>query len=327
MEALVSIIVPVYNSEAYIEKCAESILNQTYPYIELILMDDESTDNSPQILNKIEERTHGTKTVKVYRHKNRGPGLTRNAGIEKATGDYLMFADNDDVMAEDYVETMVKCIKEKDADMIVSGFKRIDEMGKILYEYRLDDTVWSKLRVVAPWGKIMRRKFVLEHELSFGKFLIGEDSFFTVTACNSSEKIYTTDYVGYYWVDRPASVSNTLQKEGKTDILPLLNAIVERNPERKYLSEEMFEYFLIKTIAGDLFHAAEKTDLLILDNYCEKWYQWLQDFCPDYRKNLWISPFRPKGEMLSVRIIVWMMTKFSDKMRRHLLHFYKKIKH
>lgn len=109
----VSVIIPVYNGEKYIGKCIESILNQTYREFEIIVVNDGSTDNSANEVKKIED-----KRVKIYNKDNTGVSDTRNYGLSKAKGEYVIFIDADDTIDHSLLETMVKTIKEKDVDII-----------------------------------------------------------------------------------------------------------------------------------------------------------------------------------------------------------------
>ena len=101
LEPMVSIVVPVYNVEAYLDRCIESLVNQTYKHLEIILVDDGSPDNCPMICEKwagLDER------IKVIHKENAGLGMARNTGLEHATGDYICFFDSDDYVASDTIE-------------------------------------------------------------------------------------------------------------------------------------------------------------------------------------------------------------------------------
>ena len=121
-DSLVSIIVPVYNSEKYVERCILSILNQTYSIIELILINDGSTDSS---LNILDEYSRKDNRIILVNKENEGVSASRNLGIEIATGKYLMFIDNDDFVEPSYVETYVSEIEKYSADLIIGGYQRI----------------------------------------------------------------------------------------------------------------------------------------------------------------------------------------------------------
>ena len=117
----VSIIIPVYNAYTVIDKCIQSIINQTYKNIEIILINDGSKDKSIEKLNYYEKKY---KNIKIINKKNEGVSKTRNLGIKKATGKYIMFIDNDDYIDNTYVETLLNEIKNSEADCVYSGYRR-----------------------------------------------------------------------------------------------------------------------------------------------------------------------------------------------------------
>ena len=112
---LVSIIVPVYNSEKYIEKCAISLMNQTYQDLEIVLVNDGSTDSSLEICRKFADLDS---RFVVYDKKNEGPGFTREYGINNSKGEYLMFVDSDDYIDRNTVESMVNCMVTDNVDLV-----------------------------------------------------------------------------------------------------------------------------------------------------------------------------------------------------------------
>lgn len=121
---LVSIIVPVYNAENYLDRCVQSLINQTYPSIEVILVDDGSTDKSLSICERYADEYSN---VKVFHTENRGPSSARNLGIEQSSGDYIQFADSDDYLELDMVEKMVDAKKTSQADIVICGYIRESE--------------------------------------------------------------------------------------------------------------------------------------------------------------------------------------------------------
>jgi glycosyltransferase involved in cell wall biosynthesis len=163
----VSVIVPVYNTEQYIKKCVESILNQTYTDFELILSDDGSTDGSPELCRKFEQQD---KRVKYIRQENKGAGAARNSGIDASSGMYITFVDSDDWLDEDYLEMLVQAAKDCDIVQIGNhvyspegdvnrgdGINEtlLDEMdGRSVSRYLLE----GKYRAGGvPWAKLYRR--------------------------------------------------------------------------------------------------------------------------------------------------------------------------
>lgn len=321
MSPQVTLVIPVYNGKSYLPACIDSVLSQTYENLVCLLIDDGSTDGSAELLDGL-AAAH-PKRLKVVHQENQGVAAARNRGISLTEGTYLMFADNDDIMDADYVERMVKELEKAEADMLVSGFDRVREDGKVLFTHRLTPDPWSKFRAVAPWGRIMRLDFVRKNNLHFGPYRLGEDSFFTLCAYNASPNIATTDYIGYHWIDRPASVSNTAQKRSDvTSALPLLDGLCASVRPPRYLSPELFDYFLIKYIAWHLTFIAGSTDWPVVSQTCETYYGWLDRQVPGYRKNPEVSLFRPQGEVPGIRLTVWILTKSPLWLKKIILRLY-----
>lgn len=128
---LVSIIVPVYNAEFFIEDCVDSLINQTYTNLEILLIDDESKDNS---YAKCIELSQKDKRINVFSKKNEGAGLTRNFGIEKSQGKYITFVDSDDMLRQDTILTCIEIFKKYDVDFITYGTRVVNEKKTELYK-------------------------------------------------------------------------------------------------------------------------------------------------------------------------------------------------
>lgn len=132
---MISIIVPVYNVEKYLDRCIQSILNQTYKNYELILIDDGSSDHSSEICDSY---ANNYQHIKVIHKKNEGLGLTRNVGITNANGNYIMFIDSDDTIHPDLLKV---CNEElsKGYDTIIFGYNRINENDQITSTFQYED--------------------------------------------------------------------------------------------------------------------------------------------------------------------------------------------
>lgn len=130
MNPKVSIIVPVYNVEMYLRECLDSLVEQTYPNIEIIVVDDGAKDRSGEIADEYAERYENIITI----HKNNeGLGLARNAGLKIATGDYVSFIDSDDYADKDMISNLMKPIIEQSFDTVIGGFKKVDDKKRILF--------------------------------------------------------------------------------------------------------------------------------------------------------------------------------------------------
>ena len=126
----VSIIIPVYNAQQYLRRTAGDLLRQTYREIEVIFVDDGSTDGSGIILDRIARKDE---RVRVLHQRNGGTACARNAGMAAASGDYLMFMDDDDRIPEGHVKEYADAIEKTGADIVIGGYRRISPDGRILF--------------------------------------------------------------------------------------------------------------------------------------------------------------------------------------------------
>ena len=182
MNELISIVVPVYNVEKYLGTCVESILKQTYSNIEVILVDDGSTDCSGKMCDHYmgqDER------IKVIHKKNGGLSDARNKGIIQAEGEYITFIDSDDVVSSDYVEYLYNILEENDGDIAICNPVHCYPNEKIVFEqetfkrvYKAEDAIvemlYQKSFLVAAWGKLYKKDYF--EEIEFPKGMLFEDS-------------------------------------------------------------------------------------------------------------------------------------------------------
>lgn len=136
----VSIIVPIYNVEKYLDRCVQSIINQTYGNIQIILVDDGSPDKCPEMCDIYADMDS---RVTVIHKENGGLGYARNSGMEKAIGDYIVFVDSDDYIPNDYVETLVESIEKYNVDVCISGYNKVKPDGTISYSVVYDSQLYD----------------------------------------------------------------------------------------------------------------------------------------------------------------------------------------
>ena len=224
MEPSVSVIVPAYNVESYIEQCLDSILSQTLTDIELIVVDDGSTDATADILQRYASRDE---RVSVVQQQNKFAGAARNAGMERARGKYLSFIDADDFVESQFLEKMVARAEETNADVVVcKSFYYddathdvspiphsllIDDLESIVSGKDLCDSVFQ-VCVGWPWDKLYRADFVREHALEFQEIRSTNDAYFVFMALIFAQKIaFADEFLVFHRVGNNASVSNTRQ--------------------------------------------------------------------------------------------------------------------
>ena len=178
---LVSIVVPVYNMENSLEVCVDSLLNQNYSNIEIVLVDDGSKDNSLEVCNKLQKRDS---RIQVYHTENRGSGPARNTGIEKATGRYIYFPDADDKLEKDAIGILVDAMENGKYDLVVFGYQSIDIKGNVVLKKQYPDMkrngevvrqdysdyVVSTRRYGiqgAPWNKFFDLNVIRKHSITY----------------------------------------------------------------------------------------------------------------------------------------------------------------
>lgn len=202
--AAVSVVVPAYNVENYIEQCALSVLNQSYSCCELIIVDDGSTDSTPQILDKLGEKNDH---IRVMHKENAGVSAARNTGIDMAEGDYIVFVDGDDYLAPNFIEYMVGMAQETGAEFCLSKncFTRKNEGQE---EVRLDvltpaeatALLLSPAVIVGCWNKMFSRHLLNDKQIRFATDLFyGEGLHFITTVAQKANCVAVGNQKAYYY--------------------------------------------------------------------------------------------------------------------------------
>ena len=223
----ISVIVPIYNAERYLVQCMDSIVSQTLREIEIICVNDGSTDDSERILKEYEAKDT---RVRVISQKNAGAGAARNAGLKEAQGEYLSFLDADDFFEPDMLEVAYEKAKERKAQILVFGsdqyredLQKFQEVSwtirkRALPPYRpmthrtFTDNVF-KVFVGWAWDKLFERQFILENELFFQEQRTSNDLLFVFSAIVLAERIEIEERILIHQRrDNPDSLSNTREK-------------------------------------------------------------------------------------------------------------------
>ena len=295
MKNKVSIIIPVYNASNSIEKCIDSVESQTYKNIEIIAINDGSTDDSINILRRIESKYEN---IKVIDKKNEGVSITRNKGIKMATGDYIMFVDNDDYIDSDYIETYIKEILIYDYDIVIGGYRRENNKGKVIKQQYLVDSEWSKYIVLAPWAKLYKRQFLLKNKIEFLSYGIGEDVYFNLLAYSKNPKIKIINSIKYIWYFNDNSVSNTKQKglKKEIDIFYLLDKIISFVD----LEDNNINYFLERYIVWYLLFSGKQATKKQFKALYKESREWLNK--NDIKRS--VKVFNLKGEFLKIKVLI-----------------------
>lgn len=300
----VSLIVPVYNSEEYLGKCLDSILNQTYQNFEILVVNDGSKDNSWNIIEDYKNR-YPDKIVAINQ-ENKGVAVTRNETVRKANGDYIMFVDNDDFLDKDYIETFITNAESGDYDIVFGGYRRPNENGKILKTLKLIDEEWAKFIIMAPWAKVYKKSFIIDNDINFLSINIGEDIYFNMKAILLAKNTKIIDYVGYNWFFNTQSVSNSKQKNiTELELYRLLNSCYDMVKEENLLESnyDMLKTHFTRYVVWILSFATKRLSYKVISEEYDKIFNWLKERFPDYKKNKMLSYKKPKSENFSIRFM------------------------
>lgn len=328
MQAKVSIVVPCWGVEKFLDRCVECLVNQTLQDIEIILVDDESPDRVPEMCD---EWSAKDSRIRVIHKKNGGLGMACNSGIEVATGEYIAFCDSDDWVDKDMYETMYLAARENNAQMVFTGLKRVDDTGKIfpmnhpagkhIYNGRNQvDEIMLNMIASQPSDPVERHlqmsaKVVLYERDHIGKYgirfeserkIISEDLFFNLDCLTRADCAMVLPDVFYNYYCNGKSLTAKVRKDRFEKNLEMRDALLSR-----YLFREMPEEF--ETRVNRMFIGYNRTDIRQICRSVsmpesEK-NQWLREVCshPIWKE---LNSSYPVSEMpLKHRLFFYLLVK------------------
>ena len=242
----VSVIIPVYNVENYIDRCLKSVTNQTISDLEIIVVNDGSTDKSKEIINNYLEKF---KNIKYYEKENGGLSDARNFGMQYATGEYIAFLDSDDYIELKMYEEMYNIAKKENSDMVECDYiweypkKKRNDIG-IIYNGKKEAI--EKARVVA-WNKLIKREIIESKNIKFPFGLRYEDVEFFYKLVPYLNKISFCKKILLHYTQRENSIANTQNTRTK-DIFKVLENVINYYKENEFYEEyiEQIEYVYVK---------------------------------------------------------------------------------
>ena len=209
-----SFIVPVYNTEKYLKKCLDSLVNQTYKDFEIIVVNDGSTDKSSNIISKYQKKY---KNIIVIDKENEGLSMARNRGVQKSSGKYIIFVDSDDYVSNKLLEEVDKKIDDSDILRFQiatedEGYTKINEYHEEGFESMCGYDAFkylSSYHFVEPaWCYVIRKNYYIENKFSFKKGVYHEDFGLIPYVIYKARKVKSIDFIGYYYIQRNGSIMN-----------------------------------------------------------------------------------------------------------------------
>ncbi len=259
MNPLISVIVPVYGVEQYLNKCVESIVNQTYENLEIFLVDDGSPDNCPTMCDEWAKKD---KRIRVIHQKNGGLSCARNTGIEQATGDYISFVDSDDWIALECYEKIMTVFQNQSCQMVIFNCNRINEMGEVFtvtekvekegllsQEQALKELVKGNLNNYAV-NKVCKKELFSDVRFPVGR--AWEDMATAYKLFLQCEKIYYLSEPFYFYYTRRNSISKKISDKALGDIF-LARYEIHTTLKERYPSLEQYTLPMVALSARRLY--------------------------------------------------------------------------
>lgn len=276
----VSVIVPVYNTEKYLEECIRSLTEQTLPDLELIFVNDGSTDTSAQILEKY--RALDPARIRVITQKNGGQGKARNAGLAAAKGEYVGFVDSDDYVDRRMYAAMYTRAESENLDLVECDFHYVKEDGRKMRAYGS----------AAPWNKLIRRQLLTDHGILFPEGYIYEDTSFYLKLRPYVKRQARMLGVYVYHRDRGDSAMNENKSGRVGNIFPVLRDAClfyrEKNLMEAYGKE--LEYFCTRILlCSSMGRICRVRDRRLRRILREETFAFLRENFPEYRKNPYLG--------------------------------------
>lgn len=278
----ISIIIPVYNVEETIDFCIKSIINQTYKNLEILLIDDGSTDASGKICDEYSKKD---KRIKVIHKQNEGVSATRNLGIKVSTGKFIAFIDSDDFLEKSYFETLYKVIDTTNSDIAVCAYKVLSNKNNIIYDMSYETglkhneiVIYENVDITKEllkqkiiknfiWNKLYKKKNICEFE----EGVHYEDIMFSLNVLEKAKKVAYINKSCYNYCKRDTSITATISEQNLNNFG---KAISDRYDKIKEKYPDLADYnvyaLLLSTIALSGKHAFLDRKYRSIDKYCLK---------------------------------------------------------
>ena len=292
MKEKVSIIIPVYNAEKYLEECIESVLNQKMQGIELIMIDDGSKDRSAIIMKEYMHQYPDV--IRCIFQENRGQSAARNRGLEIAGGEYIVFVDSDDYIGPNYIKDLYDAAIENNADMVLCDYTKVDEEGNILKEY-IANYEEKEVRIPSyiSCNRIIKYDLFQKYSIKYKEGVICEDIPAMLELEAVAQNICVIHTAEYYYRTNPNSTTSTMKNRNiQMNQLPFqaLEECLEfyQNNHRNAYDKKL-EFFMCRIWTSLLFEVGRGASKTVRKNMCCEIERFMKKHYPYYYKNPYIK--------------------------------------
>lgn len=285
----ISIIVPIYNASKYLDKCLNSLVNQTKKELEFILVNDGSTDNSESII-----KSYNDDRIRYFKRSNHGIGNTRNFGISKSNSKYIMFLDSDDYLEKDACEILFKKIDKDNLDLVICDFYKgiKDQFEEIKINEFNNTSLQNNPRLLldinlAPWNKIYRSDLIKNNNIKFIENLKYEDAPFVVLSLLKARKIGKVNKPLLYYIIHKNS-ETTIRDEKIFDIIKIIDIIRDYSKEYEW-TKEVIDEMTIQILVNYNIQQREIQDKKMRDKFINQTFSYFEKNIPNYKQNSYFN--------------------------------------
>lgn len=292
---MVSIIIPCYNAEKTIKKCLDSVINQTYKNIEIIVINDGSVDRTNEIIKPflIDER------IKYYNRTNHGIGKTRNFGIKEASGKYITFLDSDDYLVENAIEKFYEIAEKNNLDLVISDYYKVKEKQEYekIKSFPVIDIKNNPNLILdvnlAPWNKLYKTDLI--KGIYFEENLKYEDAPFVIKSMLEAKKIGKLNEPTHYYVVNPES-ETTIRDEKIFDIFKILDIIGDYVKKYKFLTN-IYKRLVVRIICNYNIQQRYQKKIKLSNRFIDEGFKYMKKIDNDYKNNEY---FKSRGRIKSL---------------------------
>ncbi len=326
----ISIIMPCYNTEKYLKKTMDSIFAQTFRDYEILMVDDGSTDSTPQLLDRYGNEYPDV--IRVFHKENGGQSTARNLALDHVKGEYVLFWDSDDYAEVDYLEKLITAARENDSEMVLSGSHYIDENGVVIenLNYPVDRFPDYPLRRLSPHGKLYRLDFLNRHNIRFAPGKLYEDNPFNFMALFLCKNQVILPYTGHYQVVHGGSSMSSSVTSDKVPYDAIEEALTYMNEHSDEINDrDVYEFTVLSFLTYFIFlgnrehmqaalhkYRGCKYDKALVKELCDYAQRIIPEKLPKYYKNPRVGIFKERALQLRHRAGVWLFVKL---LRTHTL--------
>lgn len=287
----VSVIVPTYNVENYIDRCIESLLHQTLDEIEFIIVNDGSTDSTKEKINKYLPNDK----IRLYNRTNHGIGNTRNFGLTCARGEYIGFVDSDDYIAPNMFEELYNKAKSSDLDVVVCDYYRhfevsdklmIDKISNMnshtIYNLKETPNLINQINL-SPWNKLYKKTLINLEIENFPETLKYEDVPFVARMLISANSIGKINKPLYYYLIHKKS-ETTIMNEKVFDLFKIFDILLKEHGAKDYLKDEL-NFLIIQRLSDYNIQQRNQKDRKTRNKFIDESFIYLKQHIPNYQEN------------------------------------------